>query len=109
MNIQNLIWGLEELADREFQERVWLGKSEGEMSSFEEAVCSTFDDTGLSIILNSGRGGEQIPTELREKAIQLRHLIKRVPNDGIQLDIINHPAMKAVRSIAEEMLAILRN
>jgi len=47
LQIQTLVWGLEELADIEDQERVWTGKAPGEMSSFAEALTTTFDSSGL--------------------------------------------------------------
>jgi hypothetical protein len=48
MNYEVLKWGLEDLSDREAHELIWLGNSATEVSSFEEAVCQTFDDSGLS-------------------------------------------------------------
>lgn len=50
---ERVISGLNELADRDFQLRVWLGfgrplpDGHHEMSSFIEAVCRLFDDSGL--------------------------------------------------------------
>jgi hypothetical protein len=38
---------LKELADESFQRRVWLASSGPEVSSFDEAVCGLFDDSGL--------------------------------------------------------------
>ena len=107
MNIQNIIWGLEELADRDFQERVWLGNSENEMSSFTEAVCTTFDDTGLSVALASKNENGQISTEFREKAIHLRRLLKDIDESLGPRAIITHPKMAKVRDAAKEMLRIL--
>jgi hypothetical protein len=108
MNTQNLIWGLEELSDRNFQERVWLGKSVTEMSSFVEAICHTFDDSGLADTLDSERKRSEMSPDLREIALKLDRLVKKVPQGLTPLDIINHPAMKEVREIAEEMLMMLK-
>ena len=104
MNKQNLIWGLEELSDRDMQERIWLGNSPGEMSSFVEAICSTFDDSGLGAALDSNRDKVEISPELREKALQLDRLIKSVPQTLAEIEIINHPVMQEIRIIAGEML-----
>lgn len=108
MNVNNLIWGLEELSDKELQEKLWLGKSEGEMSSFVEAISSTFDDSGLGKILDSKGSQDEVSVELREKALQLGRLIRRVPQSAAPLDTINHPEMNAVRDLAGEMLALLK-
>ena len=52
---------LRELADEKFQQRVWLASSGPEVSSFEEAICGLFDDTGLGDAIDRGQdvfGGE---------------------------------------------------
>lgn len=108
MNTQNLIWGLEELSDRDFQERVWLGKSEDEMSSFVEAVCTTFDDSGLGIALDSEAKRAELPPRLYEMANKLNRLIAKVPQGLSPSEIVNHPAMADVREAAKEMLMILK-
>jgi hypothetical protein len=108
MNKQNLIWGLEELCDREFQERVWLGKSETEMSSFVEAVCHTFDDSGLADTLDSEEKSAMIEQVIRDNALKLRHLLKKIPQSLSQREIIDHPMMQEVRDSAKEMLMILK-
>jgi hypothetical protein len=107
MNIQNLIWGLEELSDRDLQEKLWTGKMDGEMSSFVEAICSTFNDSGLASILDSERSIDQISSEIKEKALQLNRSIKRVPQSATTSEIIEHPAMNDVRVLAAELLALV--
>jgi hypothetical protein len=108
MNKQYLIWGLEELSDRDFQEHVWLGKSENEMSSFVEAVCHTFDDSGLADSLDSERKSALMEPGVRNSALQLAQLIKKIPQSLPQDEIINHPAMQEVRLKAGEILLILK-
>lgn len=108
MNIQNLIWGLEELSDRDLQEKLWTGKVDGEMSSFVEAISSTFDDSGLGRILDSDQPTDQISPEVKEKATRLDRLIKRVPQSAAPLDVIQHPVMDDVRVLAAELLALVR-
>ncbi len=108
MNMQNVIWGLEELSDRDYQERVWLGNSPGEMSTFEEAVCQTFNDSGFGAVLDSERKRAELSPVLRELGMKLRRLLKKVPYDLSPLEEINHPAMKDVRETAKEMLVVLK-
>jgi hypothetical protein len=110
MNTQNLIWGLEELSDREMQMRTWanIGNTEGEMSSFEEAICTVFDAATLGGVLDSERKRAETSPELLEIAVKLNRLVKKVPQSLAPLDIINHPSMEEVRATAEEMLRMLK-
>ncbi|MER2510259.1 MAG: hypothetical protein ABTQ27_16100 [Amaricoccus sp.] len=104
-----MIWGLEELSDKELQERLWTGNVDGEMSSFVEAICSIFDDSGLGKVLDSSEISDQISSEVREKAIHLSRLVRLVPQSAAPLDLIQHPAMNDVRSMALELLFLLRD
>lgn len=108
MNIQTLIWGLEELSDRDRQEKVWTGKAVGEMSSFVEAICSTFDDSGLARVLDAKRPIDTLSPEIEEKARQLDRVIRGIPQSGPPLEIIEHPAMNDVRVLAAELLALVK-
>jgi hypothetical protein len=108
MNTQKLIWGLEELSDRELQERLWTGKLDGEMSSFVEAISCTFDDSGLSRILDTGQPTEKISPEIKEKASRLDSLIRRIPQSAAPMDIIEHPLMEDVRALSAELLRLVK-
>jgi hypothetical protein len=78
------------------------------MSSFVEAVCATFDDSRLGIVLDSERKRSELAPDLREIAIKLRYIVKKVPQGLSPLEEINHPAMQEVREIAEKMLVMLK-
>ena len=64
VNIEHVRWALEELSDEREQVRLWLsdGSAGKEVSSFVEAQCILFDDSGLGYALetNSTGLGEQI-------------------------------------------------
>lgn len=109
MNIEHLLWGLEELSDREYQERVWAGKEDGEMSSFVEAYCRTFDDSGLGHALAFNAPTDQLSPEAKEKAVRLDQLLRRIPQSAAPSDIIAHPTMTDVRDLAAELLALMKS
>lgn len=46
---------LRELSDRSFQERVWVRREGGEISSPAETMNQLFDDSGLGDILERGQ------------------------------------------------------
>lgn len=107
LNVQPLIWGLEELADAEYQERIWTGNGHGEMSSFEEALTTTFDSSRLDQILYSDRGTDQLAPQLLALARRLDLAVQKVPQSVSPEEVLRHPAMVDIRSLAREMLALI--
>lgn len=98
--------GLRELADVDFQRRVWTGQSlPQEYSSFVEAVETVFDDSGLQPDLDRGRPvfSDEIDAELRE----LGTLLKRVKVDRTANEIIDDPLMYEVRRRASAIYSML--
>ncbi|WP_152364964.1 hypothetical protein [Microlunatus speluncae] len=66
---------LAELADPAYQERVWTGRSPGEMSSFVECLEFLFDDSGLAVALDRGAVfGPEIDAQLRTLAELARQI-----------------------------------
>jgi hypothetical protein len=94
--------GLAELADAEYQRRVWFGRDSNEMSSFTEAVATLFDDSGLGDALDSGAPiyGLDVDEALRE----LSALVGNVDVERAPVDVVDDPAMPAVRSLAATIL-----
>jgi hypothetical protein len=95
--------GLRELADVDFQRRVWTARgSSDEMSSFEEAVSTLFDASGLELDLEQGRTvfDSEVDTELRA----LRDLLQRIDPFRDPDDIIDDPLMADARRRAAAIL-----
>jgi hypothetical protein len=106
---KNAIECLLELSDENFQRRVWAGFSETEMSSFTEAVCRLFDDTGLGDLLGEKTGVAFTPAidvKLRELSI----LITTGPRlESMPLSsIIEHPKMCEIRRVAAKILGQMK-
>lgn len=98
--------GLRELADVDFQRRVWTGRGQpGEMSSFDEAIETLFDDSGLEPDLGLGRDvlGPIVDTKLRA----LGAVLERIDSSQEPTAIIDAPLMDDVRRQAAEILEIL--
>ncbi|MBC8327158.1 MAG: hypothetical protein H8E31_00240 [Planctomycetes bacterium] len=79
MNWRIVRWNLEELASREEQERVWLGHSDKEMSSIEEAACGLLDDSGLAQALDDGDLEDCFSREFLDAIQELRRALKALP------------------------------
>jgi hypothetical protein len=95
--------GLRELADVDFQRRVWSGRGTShEMSSFEEAVSTLFDDSGLEPDLEQGRTvfDAEVDAELRA----LGALLQRIDPFRDPDDIIDDPLMADARRRAAAIL-----
>jgi hypothetical protein len=102
-----VIESLSELADEDFQKRVWLASSGPEVSSFAESICALFDDTGLSDLL----GKQTLPVFNVEIDEGLR-VLDRVVTDASHLfqsmspaAVIEHPKMREIRCLAAKVLA----
>jgi hypothetical protein len=103
----NLRWRLEELADKEMQEQLWMGKIAGEMSTFDECQCGIFDDSGLSLAMEANEPVEGFTKEMRAAAENLERLLSKLPQTGNDLDALNSPKMPDVRLAAAAFLALL--
>jgi hypothetical protein len=100
---QSVIWALEELANREEQERLWLSDgSSGEVSSFDEAICNVFD-AGVTKELETDRINETVRTLF----FRLRTLVKQFDQTSPPNALINDSRMEDVRQIASEILKSL--
>lgn len=98
--------GLLELADAEFQRRVWTGRGlPHEMSSFVEAVETLFDDSGLEPDLGLGR--PVFGPEVDAKLGILSDLLRRIAVDRTPDELIDDPLMHDVRRQAAAILEVL--
>jgi hypothetical protein len=104
INMKQLVRALLELSDVEFQRRAWLASEGPEVSSFSEQVCQTFDDTGLSDLLDSG----ECPPELDERTFailkDLDSAVSRVDQSASPERLLQDPRVKDVREIATRAL-----
>ena len=110
LNMEGILRGLEELSNQSEQKRLWagIGNDGEEISSFAEAVCWTFDDSGLSMLLERGGISERIPPAQIENLRQLSLLCKSIPSQLSPEEEISHPIMAEVRLGAAKILANLR-
>jgi len=99
---------LKELADEHYQRRVWLATSGSEVSSFEEAVCGLFNDTGLAVDLENARPSVVFSLEIDESLRQLRQVITRADRSFHAMPpaaVLERPEMREIRYIAAKILA----
>jgi hypothetical protein len=104
LNKDWLRYGLQELASRSEQERLWTGLTPGVMASFVETACFVFGYTVLGAEMDSGRLGEKYGDIVCGKIRQLWELVQNFPEGLSPLDQINHPLMDEIRAAAQELL-----
>lgn len=108
VNVEHVRWALEELSDEREQVRLWLsdGSVGKEVSSFVEAHCSLFDESGLGDALekNSTGLGEKIDSQL----VLLGTLLRGIDSRRAPQDIVADPLMGRVRAAAAETLKALQ-
>jgi hypothetical protein len=108
LNIPLLTRCLEELGDRSFQERTWLGWQGTEMSSFAEQVSQTFDDTGLSVVLEKGSLARTVGQEAARALEDLSAAVDRVDQSLPPVVLLDDPAVEQARVCARQALDRLR-
>lgn len=72
------------------------------MSSFTEAVCHLFDDSGLEASLFGREGAFTWAIDGRLRL--LADSLKQVPEDAPVADVLASPAMSTVRTLAAAIL-----
>ena len=94
-----------ELADRRFQQRVWLASSGPEVSSFAEAICGLFNDSGLIIPLEKGECAftEEIDRMLRRLGA-MAHALDELQSPA---DLIRHSHMERIRKLSIRILSLV--
>lgn len=97
---------LREFSDASYQKRVWNASSGPEVSSFSEAVCQLFDDSGLDVELD--KGSTVFSSHLDLKLKSLRSKLSSIEKEMSPNEIINDPKMQAIRELSHEILSQMR-
>ena len=91
---------LHELADEGEQRRLWLSTGPPEVSSFVEALCGLYDDTGLGQALERRGETPVFGAEIDRSLIELHEVTTWVDQRSAPEELLAHPSMKVVRSLA---------
>ena len=106
-NYNELKWGLEELASKEDQIRLWcnVGNDSNEISSLTEATCIVFN-LNVERILENKNAAFDLPNEAISLLMDLSKKLEFVPEDISPEKQVEHPVMDEVRTIAKKLLSI---
>jgi hypothetical protein len=104
--IQDLVDdALRELADEALQMALWTASTGPEVSSFEECVCTLFDDSGLGDELE--RGAVVYSSDLDQQLANLRRVLARVDGRRPPDAVLRDPSVARARSLAASILTDL--
>lgn len=94
---------LEELCSRDRQFILWTGRGNGKkISSFVEASCSVFDDSGLGDVLRTESSA--LDAELRALFVELSQALNQIDEDQDPDVMIASDEMEQVRRLATQVL-----
>lgn len=97
------------MADLRFQEQVWTGLVPGQMSSFPELVCQTFDDTGLTDATEAGVVRAELGDEIAALLERLDSTVGTVDASlPVEMLVVSEP-MCEVRELAGLVVALLQD
>jgi hypothetical protein len=102
-----VVQALSEIADRAYQEKVWLASAGPEVGSLVEAVSQLFDDSGLADALGKRT---VFSVEVDEMLVNLdRRLAPLIKSNRDPLEVLGDPRLAAIRELAAQALfAIVR-
>jgi hypothetical protein len=102
---QRIRENLKELSDKSYQERVWTASAGPEISSFAEATCQLYGDSGLGDAYSKGHQvyGEKIDNLLKDFRMTLREF----PDKRPRREVIEDKNMIPIRKMAAHILNLI--
>jgi hypothetical protein len=97
----NIVRALTQLSDRELQENLWLA-SEGQFSSFTEAIEELYSDSSLLYELERGNSPYGPPAD--DMLILLNKELDKIDSGRHPRLIIADPQMDRIRELARDIL-----
>jgi hypothetical protein len=95
---------LKELSDKSYQERVWMASSGPEISSFAEAMCQLYGDSGL----DTAYGKDQVYGEPIDGLLKsFGTVLQNTPHKGPPSELIQDERMVPVRKMAAHIADLI--
>jgi Rod binding domain-containing protein len=97
---------LEEMADKELQERLWISGDSYEISSYVELMCRLFDDKRFPEFIAKGKSIGLTETII-DKLSKLEEALDGYKEKKTDIEIINDPKWDVIRNMAKEVLILM--
>lgn len=103
--VEIVVSALRELADEDYQRRVWVKGSKTEVSSLNEATAALFNDSGLDEAFESDQlaFSHELDADLKRLRDMLRRSLNVESDSGTEVVIVS-PEWKVVRQLAGKLL-----
>ena len=101
---------IREIADAEYQQRVWINGEGPEVGSYVEAMCQLFDDHSLDLLISTAKDERLLqPDQIKQlEAFRdaLAHYgdVQKSEDDRV---IVNDPQWAKIRAHASRFLKVL--
>jgi hypothetical protein len=101
---KRVVAAIEDVADRAFQQRAWLGTGP-EMSSFVETYCTLYDDNGFDAFLAQPVWEQTgLDATVRQEMALLDKLFQAYHEPGSDAEILADPKWQEVVQQAQQVL-----
>ena len=97
---------IQEIADRDFQNRIWIKGQGPQDSSYVELMCRLFDDKHFDAFLKNSTTLE-LSKELLYKLLVLKEKLEKYQGKKKESQIVNDPQWIKITVIAKEALKIM--
>ena len=108
LDMRTIVDGLERLSDVEWQRKAWFSSGEYPVDSFEESLCSVFDDAGLSEYLRPGVQPKEFDEMVWSAIDELDVAVDEVIEYRTLEELMADPGMAKLREVAARVLALLK-
>ncbi|MDL2321861.1 hypothetical protein LJC47_05895 [Desulfosarcina sp. OttesenSCG-928-B08] len=105
--INTMVLCLKELSDVEYQKKIWVRGEGPDVSSYTEAICGLFDDTGIGDQLDNIKSyGIVISAALDPILQKISDLVDSIGGMETDADVLAHPKWPRVVALASQALKL---
>jgi hypothetical protein len=105
---ENIYSDIEELSDKSFQEKVWLGKNDKYVSSFVEVMCRLFDDNRFEdeFWKEENLQGLNFTPQLLMELKLLKEMLNSYEEKPTDIEILNDPKWDKIIAQAKKVKSL---
>jgi len=102
--LKNVLNTVKEIADPEFQQRVWVQGAGSELSDWTEVMCKLFDDFLFDNFLDRDWQQFGLSSESHQLLVQLREQLNNYEEKETNAEIVADPKWQQIQELAGNVL-----
>ena len=102
--LENIYHNILELSDKKKQQELWLGRSQGYVSSYLEVMSRLFDDNDFDLFLDKEYPSSGLSYALRGELFILRDLLNAYQNSNTDQEILNDSKWDKIITQAQKVI-----